>query len=149
MTDLLFVYGTLRDQHLLSGVLGRPLRAGAQHPAVAPGYAAIRYPGQVYPALVRRPGGVAEGIALADLSAFELELLDAFEGDGYRRAILPVMIGEELHEAYAFLPAAPIAENGEPWSLVDWQARHKPKVLASEIESAAVLRAKLIAIRSN
>ena len=143
MTPLLFVYGTLRDPDLLAGVLGRPAAGLA---AAAPGLGAVHYPGRIYPALVRRPGGVAAGLVLTDLTAFELDLLDAFEGDEYRRAIIPVMIDEELHEAFAYLPT--IAVTGQPeWTLAAWQAAHKARVLAGERATAEDLRRKLIAIR--
>src|SRR5690348_7753130 len=105
MSQFLFVYGTLRDPDLLSGVLNRPLNAGHMLPATAPGFAAVHYPNRIYPALVRKPGAAAEGLILTDLSPFEKDLLDAFEGPEYRRDIIPVMIGEELHEAFAYLPA--------------------------------------------
>ena len=105
MGNPLFVYGTLRDPDLLVGVIGRPI-AGLG--AAAPGFVAVHYPGRIYPALVRRPGGAAAGLVLTDLSAFEVDLLDAFEGTEYRRAIIPVMIDEELHEAFAYLPAIAI-----------------------------------------
>lgn len=140
---MLFVYGTLRDAHLLSAVLGRTPH-GLE--AAAPGHAAVHYPARIYPALVRRPGSAATGIVLTDLSAFELDLLDAFEGDEYRRDVIAVIVDDELHEAFAYLPAIPIT--GQPdWSLSVWQARHKPTVLAAERATAEQLRARLIAIR--
>ena len=142
---MLFVYGTLRDPELLGAVLGRPATGLA---AAAPGFAAVNYPGRIYPALVRRPGAATAGLVLTDLTPFELDLLDAFEGAEYRREILPVMIDEELHEAFAYLPAVPVS--GQPdWSLEAWQATHKPRVLAGEKASADELRLKLIAIRPN
>jgi gamma-glutamylcyclotransferase (GGCT)/AIG2-like uncharacterized protein YtfP len=142
---MLFVYGTLRDPELLSAVLGRPATGLA---AAAPGFAAVHYPGRIYPALVRRPGAAAAGLVLADLTAFELDLLDAFEGEEYRREIVPVMIGEELHEAFAYLPAVPVKDQPD-WSLDAWQAAHKARVLGSEKATADELRMKLIAIRPN
>jgi gamma-glutamylcyclotransferase (GGCT)/AIG2-like uncharacterized protein YtfP len=144
----LFVYGTLRDPDLLSAVLGRPLRAGETIAAVAPGYRTTHYPNRIYPALIRAPGGSAEGLALLGLSSFELDLLDQFEGQEYRRGIVPVMIGEELHEADAYLPAVPVAA-GDPWSLERWQALHKADVLDSDAAQAEQIRRKLIAIRPN
>ena len=143
----LFVYGTLRDPDILMGVLNRPLIATEMLPAAAPGFAAVHYPRRVYPALVRTPGAAAEGLVLTGLSPFELDLLDAFEGDEYRRAIVPVMIAEELHEATAYLPAIPVPATALPWTLAAWQAAHKPRVLAGERETAAQLRARLIAQR--
>ena len=140
---MLFVYGTLRDPELLGAVLGRPAIGLA---AAAPGVAVVHYPGRIYPALVRRPGAAAAGLVLTDLTAFELDLLDAFEGDEYRREIVPVMVGEELHEAFVYLPAAPI-KNQPEWSLDAWQEEHKARVLGSEKATADELRLKLIAIR--
>ena len=142
---MLFVYGTLRDPELLSAVLGRPATGLA---ATAPGFAAVHYPGRIYPALVRRPGAATAGLVLTDLTPFEFDLLDAFEGGEYRREILPVMIGEELHEAFAYLPAVPVRDQPE-WSLEGWQTTHKARVLGTEKATADELRMKLIAIRPN
>jgi gamma-glutamylcyclotransferase (GGCT)/AIG2-like uncharacterized protein YtfP len=143
----LFAYGTLRDPQLLAAVLGRPLRPGGLHPAVAPGFRAVHYPGRIYPALIRAPGAVAEGLLLVDLTPFERDLLDAFEGDEYRRNTIAVMLGEELHEADAYLPAIAVANAGEDWSLGRWQAEHKPRVLGAEAATASDIRTKLIAVR--
>lgn len=145
----LFVYGTLRDPDLLAGVLGRPLRGGALHVARAPGFRAVQYPGRVYPALVRAPGGNAEGLLVTDISPFERDLLDAFEGDEYRRGPIAVMLEEELFEADAYLPAIAIAAGAHDWSLSRWQAEHKPRVLVSEAATAAEIRARLIVVRPN
>jgi len=142
---MLFVYGTLRDPQLLSAVLGRPATGLS---AAAPGYAAVHYPGRIYPALVRRPGSAAAGLVLTDLTPFELDLLDAFEGDEYRRGVIPVIVDEELHEAFAYLPVIAVGEQPD-WSLSDWQEEHKGRVLAGERATAEELRMKLIAIRPN
>jgi gamma-glutamylcyclotransferase (GGCT)/AIG2-like uncharacterized protein YtfP len=146
---MLFVYGTLRDPDVLSGVLGRPVAPQAMLAAAAPGFGTVHYPGRVYPALVRRPGGAAVGLTLTDLTPFELDLLDAFEGAEYRRGIVPVVIDEELHEAFAYLPVVSIPADAPEWTLRAWQDDHKARVLAGERASAAELRAKLIAIRPN
>lgn len=140
---MLFVYGTLRDPELLGAVLGRRARGLA---AAAPGFAVVHYPGRIYPALLRRPGAAAHGLVLTDLTPFEIELLDAFEGAEYRRSIVSVMIDEELHEAFAYLPVISAADQPD-WSLEHWQAEHKQQVLASERTTADELRFKLIAIR--
>ena len=148
MPTLLFAYGTLRDPDLLTAVLGRPLSAGEALAAVAPGFRATHYPNRIYPALIRAPGGAADGLLLTGLSPFELDLLDQFEGSEYRRDIVPVMVGEELHEAYAYLPAIPVA-GGDPWRLEHWQAVHKAEILRAEAAQADEIRRKLIAIRPN
>jgi gamma-glutamylcyclotransferase (GGCT)/AIG2-like uncharacterized protein YtfP len=140
---MLFVYGTLRDPDVLGAVLGR---SATGLNAAAPGYAVVYYPGRVYPALLRRPGAAAPGRVLTDISLFEIDLLDAFEGDEYRREIIAVMIDEELHEAFAYMPVVAVA--GQPdWTLPTWQAEHKARILAGERATAEQLRAKLIASR--
>ena len=146
MAELLFVYGTLRDPDLRSAVLGRRIAAAAL-PAWAPGCAALHYPGRLYPALVRVPGARAEGLVLTDLTPFEMDLLDAYEGEEYRRGLLPVMVDEHLHEVFAYLPAIRMQRDAAPWTLASWQEDHKPRVLAGEASNAEQLRLKLIAIR--
>ena len=143
----LFVYGTLRDPDLITAVLGRALRPGRVHAARAPGLCAVHYPGRVYPALVRRPGAAADGLVLTDITAFERDLLDAFEGEEYRRGPVPVMIAEELHEADAYLPAIAVPREAPDWDLGRWQQAHKAAVLAADAATAADLRARLIAER--
>ncbi|WP_395818242.1 gamma-glutamylcyclotransferase family protein [Devosia sp.] len=143
---LLFVYGILRDPELLAAVLDRPLRADQVLAAVAPGYRATYAPNRLTPALVRAPGGAAEGLVLLGLSAFEHDLIDALADSASRRMVLPVMIGEELHEALAHLPAGPMVP-GDPWSFTHWQAVHKAAALPGEIARAAEMRQRLIAIR--
>lgn len=143
----LFVYGTLQDPDLLAAVLGRPLRPGRLLRATAPGFRAVHYPGRVYPALVRRPGGAASGLVLTDISRFERDVLDAFEGAEYRRQPVAVMIEEELHEADAYLPAIAVSADAHEWSLLRWQENHKPAVLVSEMASASEIRERLILVR--
>jgi len=147
MTGPLFVYGTLRDPDMLAVVLGRRVDAAAMRPAAAPGFVALHYPGRAYPALLRRPGGVAEGLVLMGLTPFERDLLDAFEGDEYRRTLIAVMVEAELHEAWAYLPVVSVAPQSPQWSLAHWQKVHKPGALAAGRATIGQLRAKLIAIR--
>jgi gamma-glutamylcyclotransferase (GGCT)/AIG2-like uncharacterized protein YtfP len=142
----LFVYGTLRDHEMLAAVLGRT--PGAQPlAATAPGFRAVPYPGRSYPALVRRPGATAAGLLLTDLTPFERDLLDAYEGEEYRRGIVPVIVDFELHEADAYLPAVAITDAAAAWSLRRWQHQHKAAALVAERAAAAELRARLVAGR--
>src|SRR5690606_35152445 len=147
----LFVYGTLRDLDLVAAVLGRPLHVSAVHAARAPGWRAVHYPGRSYPALVRAPGAAAEGLLVTGLTPFERDLLDAYEGDEYRRAPVATMLVDEpeLHEADAYLPALAIPTDAHEWSLSRWQMEHKARALISESTAAARLREWLIAIRPN
>lgn len=143
----LFAYGTLRDPDILSAVLGRLPVPHALHPARAPGFRAVHYPGRVYPALVRTPGAAAEGLVITDLTPFERDLLDAFEGAEYLRQPIAVLIEEDLFEADAYLPAITVPATSTDWSLIRWQTNHKADVIVSEAETASELRARLIATR--
>jgi hypothetical protein len=143
----LFAYGTLRDPDMLRVVLGRPLVPHALHPARAPGFHAVHYPQRAYPALVRVPGAAAEGLVITDLTPFERDLLDAFEGAEYLRQPIPVMIEEDLFEADAYLPAISVPASNTAWSLIRWQTNHKADAIVAEAETASELRARLIAMR--
>ena len=145
----LFVYGTLRDADLLGAVLGRLPGPGGCQAAAAPGFRAVHYPGRVYPALVRAPGSAAPGLLLIDLTPFERDLLDAFEGAEYRREPVAVIVDAALFEADAYLPAIAVPKDAHEWSLSRWQLEHKPEVFDSETAAASELRARLIAIRPN
>jgi hypothetical protein len=145
----LFAYGTLCDEDLLAAVLGRPLDRRNVAAAVAPGFRIAYYPGRIYPALLRAPGGAAEGMLVFGLAAFDLGVLDAYEGAEYRRSIVPVIIDEELHEADTYLATATIATDAEPWSLAAWQANHKRDVLAADGPAAEAIRERLRAARLN
>ena len=147
MQLLLFVYGTLRDPDLLAAVLGRTLKPEAVLAARAPGFRAVHYPGRIYPALIRVPGAAAEGLIVTDLTPFERDLLDAFEGEEYRRGIVGAMVEEELYEAEAYLPAITVENSGEDWSLSHWQRLHKSRVIGAEAATADQIRQKLIAVR--
>lgn len=145
----LFVYGTLADSELLGAVLGRPVLGPTQLAAIAPGFAALCHGEVRRAALARVPGGAADGLVIVGLSAFEMDLLDAYLDGDYRRSIIAVMIEEELHEADAYLPARPPPQGAAPWSLMQWQQDHKPHALVAAATAAAQLRDKLIAIRPN
>jgi hypothetical protein len=144
----LFVYGTLRDPDLLAAVLGRRPDARNMAPAAAPGFRTVTYPGRPYPALLRAPGAAAEGTVLVGLTRLERTILDAYEGEEYRRMLIPVIVEGELHEAETYLPTASIGPDAEPWSLRGWQERHKPAVFEAESRAAAEIRAQLKAARA-
>ena len=140
---MLFVYGTLQDADILAAVLGRPIDMTRLRPAAAPGYRAVAYPGRVYPALVASAADSAPGLLLDGLSALDVAVLDAFEGDEYRRETIAVLAGGIAHQADAYLPIGPISATGPAWSLRDWTTAHKPAVLGRESATATALRQRL------
>jgi gamma-glutamylcyclotransferase (GGCT)/AIG2-like uncharacterized protein YtfP len=140
---MLFVYGTLQDADILSAVLGRPTDTTSLRPATAPGFRAVAYPGRVYPALTAAATDSAPGLLLDALSETDIALLDAFEGEEYRRQTIAVKAGGALYEADAYLPVAVISSAAPAWSLPDWTAMHKPAVLGQERATAMALRQRL------
>ncbi|WP_354040119.1 gamma-glutamylcyclotransferase family protein [Devosia sp. UYZn731] len=143
----LFVYGTLRDPEVLYALLGRTLSASECVGACTPGFQAVHYPQRVYPALIAVPDGNAPGLLLHDLSATELAVLDAFEGDEYRRASISAMAPYGTVEADVYLPVAHIPADAEPWTLDNWTRLHKLGVLDGERRTSQALRDRLSVAR--
>lgn len=166
---ILFAYGTLREPRLLEGVLGHGLEGLRLVPATAPGFRTVFYPGRIYPALIEEAGAVAEGTAVAGLTGADMEILDLFEGDEYVRRELWIVLGEGEGNAVGggagdvpkptlnvskpappramyYRPLAPIAPDAPEWRLDDWRRQHGEAMIVAEGESAAALRAQLIAM---
>jgi gamma-glutamylcyclotransferase (GGCT)/AIG2-like uncharacterized protein YtfP len=141
----LFVYGTLRHSALLAAVLGHPIGPETMLPAVAPRHRAAVYPGRIYPALTPAAGGEAVGLLLTALSAFDRDVLDAFEGDEYRRAPIEVIVGGIAIKADGYWPMLAIPEATPDWSYAAWLAEHADAMILNDRANAALLRERLIA----
>ena len=141
----LFAYGTLRDPDILFALLGRSLAEADCVAASAPGFRAVHFPRRVYPALLTAPGAEASGLLLHGLAPAEWALLDAFEGDEYRRGDITVLTASGPVGAQAYFATATIPPDAVPWTLLDWTRLHKPTVLAGERQTAAALRDRLSA----
>jgi gamma-glutamylcyclotransferase (GGCT)/AIG2-like uncharacterized protein YtfP len=143
MARLLFVYGTLRDPDVLGLVLGRTAEAGQMRPATAAGYRVVVFPGRTYPGLRRAAGAIAVGTLLTGLSAADLDLLDRFEGEEYRRGPIELIVSGAAARADVYWPAQSIPADAADWRLPDWTRRYKAGFLATEAESLAELRRHL------
>ena len=140
----LFVYGTLQDADMRELVLGRRLPPHQIESADAPGYRVAHYPDRSYPALLAAPEQTARGLLLRGLSPLDMALLDAFEGDEYRRADIEVLAcGPRL--ALAYLPNLPIGPIALAWSLDTWRQQHKAEMLDREAGKSAAERERLAA----
>lgn len=144
-----FAYGTLSDRQMLMRILARAIDPDALLTAAAPGWRAAALPDAPWTVLARAPGRAAPGLVVLGLSPFERDLLDAWEGEAYARAALPVMIAAELHMAEAYLPVTPPPPDAPDWRLADWQLNHKGAAIVEAGREADQLRRDLIAIRPN
>ena len=100
----LFVYGTLKDDAVVQGLLGHRLFG---RPAVLNGYRRASDPSIGYPVIYPEDGARVAGKVLDGIDARALQILDAYEGDRYRRIVVRVdtVEGRTL-EAYVYVPAA-------------------------------------------
>ena len=134
----LFVYGTLLVPIISERVLGRPL---VGIPAVLKDHVRLCVEGEVYPAVVRRVGSSVEGRLCDGLDRADLDRLDAYEGDLYRR--VPVRVEcrgsaipgahddanrGSLHcETYLFRSESGAKLTGDEWSLEEFQRCHSQR----------------------
>ncbi|KAA1073432.1 hypothetical protein PGT21_012003 [Puccinia graminis f. sp. tritici] len=90
----MFFYGTLMNEHILERVIGRPINKLNIQPAQLSGYCRFKIRDAHYPGLIpasaaevalKRPPTLEEqtvtGMIVSGLSASDVTLLDAFEGE--------------------------------------------------------------------
>jgi gamma-glutamylcyclotransferase (GGCT)/AIG2-like uncharacterized protein YtfP len=113
-SELLFIYGSLMSERVLSALLHRVPRV---QPAILSGYHRFRIRERPYPAIApvpadfsasngSPPGGEVAGLVLCGLSAEEHALLDYFEDDEYTKQTVEVRLLRTPHPVSApgFLP---------------------------------------------
>lgn len=96
----LFVYGTLTDPDTCSGLLGRvpiSVRAVLRHH--------VRHAvlGEAYPAVVAKRAGVVKGLVYVDITQAELEMLDAYEGEEYKRVKVETELDTGATRAWVYV----------------------------------------------
>lgn len=106
----LFVYGTLKDDAVVQGLLGHRLFG---RPAVLNGYRRACDPSIGYPVIYPENGARVAGKVLDGIDARALQILDAYEGDRYRRIVVGVdTIEGRTLDAYVYVPAAAAPSDG-------------------------------------
>lgn len=115
-----FFYGTLCHPPLLEAVLGR---IPPMQPARLSDHAVHWAEGESFPVIAPRPGAVAEGLFVPDITAEEAARLDFYEG-GFGYAVHPVDV---LHDgvrtpALVYMPEPGMWRPGAPWRLAEWAA---------------------------
>ncbi|WP_164730520.1 gamma-glutamylcyclotransferase family protein [Pelagibacterium montanilacus] len=124
----LLVYGTLREDGVRGAVIGRDVGV---NPCVFTGFRVVYYPGATYPGLVVAPGAVAEGLLVMGLDAFDLVVLDLYEGPGYRREIIGLE-PEYGGSAQVYMPTPPIGPEAADWTFAHWSAHHRSEKFRAE-----------------
>jgi gamma-glutamylcyclotransferase (GGCT)/AIG2-like uncharacterized protein YtfP len=94
MDELLFVYGSLRDQQVQLEIIGRLVK-GTPDVLLGYGISTIAIDNCVYPILVPMPDGIVEGEILS-VSKDELHDIDIYEADEYRRVKVKLQSGTEV-----------------------------------------------------
>jgi hypothetical protein len=121
-----FFYGTLLDHDVTALVLGRRLPPVAFVPAILPGYSRWRVQGGSYPISVPDRKGEVPGAIVGGLSARDVARLAAYEGAGYRIAMLKVRVGRRSTTVSVFEPVvSKLKPTNKSWDLALWQRRDK------------------------
>jgi gamma-glutamylcyclotransferase (GGCT)/AIG2-like uncharacterized protein YtfP len=130
----LFVYGTLLFPPVLERVIGRRPEMCR---AAAPGFAARKMPDVIWPGMISLEMSVAGGCLLLDLTPEELALLDAWEGEPYRRKEIDVVddLGRVVSAGAYLVDEAEVTD--EPWASRAFYERELPDFL-SALDAAAL-----------
>ena len=125
----LFFFGSLMDRDLLSVVLGRGTGHLAFDSARLTGVARRTVRGEAYPVLVERPSSHVEGLLVHGLSTAERDRIAFYEGTDYDLRPCNVIVRDQPRAARYFAATPSLVASADPWSMDDWQVRHKPLAL--------------------
>jgi gamma-glutamylcyclotransferase (GGCT)/AIG2-like uncharacterized protein YtfP len=115
----LFTYGSLMYPQVWTRVMNR---AHPSRPATIQGYARHGLAGEVYPALLESPGSSVQGVLYSGLAEAELERLDRFEGEDYRRMSVRVLLdGDGEEETFVYVYTRPEKTSPELWDPVRFE----------------------------
>ncbi len=126
-----FFYGTLIDPDVRRAVLGR-LAPETVEPATLPGWRRFAAKGVTFPIARPDPKAEMEGVLARGLSAAAGRLLDAYEGDGYRRTKVEIVASGKTLSAILYVDDGSgtlVAAQGA-WSYATWAKRDKRAFLA-------------------
>jgi nudix-type nucleoside diphosphatase (YffH/AdpP family) len=134
-----FFYGSLRDETLLSLVLGRDPEAVNTEPAALPGHAVRAVAGEGFPCIAPEPGAEAPGRLMRDAGPDELDRILFFEDeDEFELRPMTVRDGRgEAIEALVCQPLSPTRPAGA-WRFEDWAARERDWMIEAAREIMAL-----------
>lgn len=128
MENALFAYGTLQLPEMMQKILGRSV-SGV--PALLKDYRSGLVARANFPGIVPQAGECVEGMRLTGFSQDDLQLLDAYEGELYRRIRVQVHLKEEpfLQKqswVYCMAPWAHGRVTATPWT-IEWYREYGAK----------------------
>ena len=130
-----FVYGSLMfDVVWDSLITSRYQRTAAR----LDGYARVGVSGEVYPGLIEAEGGAVNGVLINSVSAADVQLLDCFEGDHYRRTPVTVVTprGEVCRaETYLFRDEFRYLLTGSEWEVDEFRDKGIKAMLSHLIDA--------------
>lgn len=100
MSELLFAYGSLKDEDVFRAVTGHD--RGESRMARLNGYAM----GETiygYPAIWPKEHGIVHGLLIDGISGEDLTRLDSYEGVEYKRVLVEVRVDGEMASAWVYV----------------------------------------------
>ena len=141
LTDL-FVYGTLRHAAIRRSVLGGDLDPACIQPASLPDFTVCKVAGASYPMLVAAPGQRSTGLLLCGLDRAQIDRLDRFETEDYKRRGCRVLLDQaegRQAAAQSYMPAGHLRTDG-PWNFESWCQEGLAQFLAEDFAEDGVRR---------
>lgn len=121
----LFFFGTLMDRDVLAHVLSRPVDPDELMPASLAGFRRLGCRAGSYPVLVPGHGTLVEGLLLRRASRRDIARINHYESEEYEVELRLVATAEGHWPAWLFRALDHLEDDGIPWALASWQARHK------------------------
>jgi len=121
----LFAYGTLMDAEIMTQVSGATYRS---QKATLSQYVRKTVWGEIYPAILKRNGGLVDGVVYFDLSPEAFDRLDKFEGPLYvkKKVMVTCESGESVGTyTYVISPDFIHQLSDDDWSYEDFLANDK------------------------
>lgn len=125
-----FVYGSL----MFDDVWNRVVQCSyGKRTAVLSGYKRLSVKGETYPGLVASPDGSVEGMVYLDVTTQDMQRLDRFEGEYYKKIPVTVTADDDRvldAEVYLFKQSYKNMLSDTPWDPVHFKAHHLRQFIA-------------------
>lgn len=128
----LFAYGSLMYPQVWTRVMHR---AHLSQPATIEGFCRYALRGEVYPAVLEAPGSSVRGVLYSGLTATELERLDRFEGEDYRRiSVRAQLAGDVAVDTFVYIYTHPDRTSPDQWDPARFEAEGLQHFLSTYVK---------------